>query len=156
MFAIMAGVNSTPVIRLKRTKEQLSAKAISLWESLDATLDIGRKYAGYRELLRRVNPPCIPFLGAYLTFLAVIEEGNADMLPGPADKARKLIHFAKRQKCADVIREIQQYQATLYNLAPVPVVLTFLEQQLENAEKGPDAYELSLKLEPREREDEKM
>jgi len=59
----MAGVDSTPIIRLKRTKEHLSAKSQALWESLDKTLDIGRKYAAYRELLKRINPPCIPFLG---------------------------------------------------------------------------------------------
>lgn len=63
MFAIMAGADSTPINRLKRTKDQLSAKSQALWQSLDKTLDIGQKYAGYRELLKRINPPCIPFLG---------------------------------------------------------------------------------------------
>jgi hypothetical protein len=38
----------------------------------------------------------------------------------------------------------------------LPVVQTFVRERLENVENGPDAYELSLKLEPREREDEKM
>jgi son of sevenless-like protein len=94
--------------------------------------------------------------GAYLTFLTAIEEGNANMLPCPTDPTRKLIHFAKRQKCADVIREIQQYQATPYTFISLPVVQTFVRERLENVENGPDAYELSLKLEPREREDEKM
>lgn len=63
MFAIMAGVNSTPIIRLKRTKDMLSAKSVALWDSMDKLLDAGRNHSGYKELLKRVNPPCIPFLG---------------------------------------------------------------------------------------------
>jgi son of sevenless-like protein len=86
----------------------------------------------------------------------MIEDGNADMLPCPTAPNRKLIHFAKRQKCADVIREIQQYQATPYTFNRLEMVLVFLRERLEYVESAPDAYDLSIKLEPRERDDEKM
>jgi hypothetical protein len=74
----------------------------------------------------------------------------------PTAERRLLIHFSKRQKAADVIREIQQYQAIPYALTGQLVVQNFISERLQSVEDGPDLYEISLQLEPREREDEKM
>lgn len=63
MAAIMAGLNSTPIRRLQRTRSLLSAKTMAAFDDLDKTLDSGKNFAGYRERLKRVDPPCIPFLG---------------------------------------------------------------------------------------------
>ncbi|KAJ9125106.1 hypothetical protein QFC22_000059 [Naganishia vaughanmartiniae] len=203
MAAIMAGLNSTPVRRLQRTRSFLSPKTVALLDDLDKTLDSGKNFAGYRERLKRVDPPCIPFLGVYLTFLTFIEDGNANFLPAPSaaaaatpsttastsslrqhaqevpvskpfatdtdgettprtatgttsDTKRLLIHFSKRQKAADVIREIQQYQTMPYALTAQPVVQGYLGERLQAVENSPDLYEISLRLEPREREDEKV
>ena len=187
MAAIMAGLNSTPIRRLQRTRSLLSAKTMATFDDLDKTLDSGKNFAGYRERLKRVDPPCIPFLGVYLTFLTFIADGNANFLPAPMGSAmtpstsasnlsihqqpeptvpkpngtedgdrRLLIHFSKRQKAADVIREIQQWQAIPYALTAQPIVQDYITERLQSVEDGPDLYEISLQLEPREREDEKM
>jgi son of sevenless-like protein len=63
MAAIMAGLNSTPIRRLKRTREQLGGKTLALMDELDKTLDSGKNFAAYRESLKLITPPCIPFLG---------------------------------------------------------------------------------------------
>ncbi len=63
MAAIMAGLNSTPIRRLKRTREQLGTKTLNLIDELDKTLDSGKNFAAYRAALKMVDPPCIPFLG---------------------------------------------------------------------------------------------
>jgi son of sevenless-like protein len=93
-----------------------------------------------------------------LTFLG---DGNADTIvpaaqPGEADPPKPLINFYKRALTADIIREIQQYQTQPYNLQPCAPILAFIEKSCEDVDKAPDLYELSLSLEPRERDDEKM
>ena len=109
------------------------------------------------------------FLGVYLTYLTFITDGNPDFLkdaerggqqltspPGGGPDALPLVNFAKRQMAADLISEIQQYQATPYNFTPIPQISKIVVQQLEESDSAPDAFPISLKLEPRERDDEKM
>jgi son of sevenless-like protein len=49
---------------------------------------------------------------------------------------------------AEVIKEIQQYQQTPYNLTPVPQIQSFFLNS-ESMEE-PEAFKLSLQIEPRE------
>jgi len=63
MAAIIAGLNAAPVDRLKRTKELLSAKTLAMKEDLDKTMDSSKNFANYKEMLKTINPPCVPFLG---------------------------------------------------------------------------------------------
>ncbi len=92
--------------------------------------------------------------GVYLTTLTFIQEGSKDKLPG------NLINFGKRQRAAEVIREIQHWQSKDYNLAPLTPVLAYIEDALnsfgDNVKWEDQFYNLSLEREPREREDEKM
>lgn len=84
--------------------------------------------------------------------LTFIQDGNKDFI----SKENGIINFGKRQKTAEVIREIQGYQAKQYNLAPVDQVQAFIEQSLASIEEKADYWEKSLEIEPRERDDEKM
>lgn len=78
-------------------------------------------------------------------------------ITGSTSETKKLIHFFKRQKSADVIREIQQYQTTPYNLVEVRPIIEWLKGKLEDVEKGGvDMYDLSCQLEPKEKEDERL
>lgn len=91
-------------------------------------------------------------LGVYLTVLTFIQDGNKDFI----SKENGIINFGKRQKTAEVIREIQSYQAKQYNLSVVDQVQTFIEQSLASVDEKADYWDKSLSVEPREREDEKM
>ena len=109
------------------------------------------RYAG---AIQRTSPSHTEQLpGVYLTDLTFIEDG----IPATIKKS-DLINFAKRAKTADVIREIQTYQNVAYPFKTVPELL---EMMIPVINESPDAsdqdtYDLSLKLEPREREDEKI
>ncbi|RKP06352.1 ras guanine nucleotide exchange factor domain-containing protein [Thamnocephalis sphaerospora] len=128
LMAILAGLNSAPIHRLKRTWELVPARTNSTLEVLKNRMNPTRNFSTYREGLHSIDPPCVPFLGVYLTDLTFIDDGNPDKLP-----KTDLINFSKYSKCADVISEIQQYQSFCSDL-----------------------YNMSLYIEPREREDEKI
>ncbi|KDN45431.1 hypothetical protein RSAG8_05018, partial [Rhizoctonia solani AG-8 WAC10335] len=148
MAALIAGLNSPPIRRLKRTWDSVPAKFTAILDDVDS----GRNFTAYKQRLKSVDSPCVPFLGVYLTVLTFIQDGNKDFI----SKEQGIINFGKRQKAAEVIREIQSYQAKQYNLSVVDQVQTFIEQSLANIEEKADYWETSMGLEPREREDEKM
>jgi son of sevenless-like protein len=95
--------------------------------------------------------------GVFLSTLQFIVDGNPDVLP-----PNNLMNFFKRQKASEVMDDIKRWQATQYNLTPVPIILNFIEDslnQFNNADTRASAdifWKLSLEREPREREDEKM
>jgi son of sevenless-like protein len=132
-----------------------------------------KNYKVYREALRSVTPPCVPFLGThfiagtrlrltvgtgvYLTDWTFIGDGNPDML---REKPHQ-INFNKRQKASELILMIQLNQSITYNLSAVPAISQWLDQQLFPSGRSVPTdehklYDLSLTREPRERDDEKI
>ncbi|KAK9768115.1 hypothetical protein K7432_001518 [Basidiobolus ranarum] len=152
LTAILAGFNSAPIHRLRRTWELVNSKSTATLESLKKLMSSTRNFGVYRDELHSVNPPCVPFLGLYLTDLTFVEDGNPDHVQNHPH----LINIAKRAKCAEVIREIQQYQNSPYNLTPVPELQNFIRTCLQGSRDVQDLYNTSLSMEPREREDEKI
>ena len=63
LIHIIAGLNSTPIHRLRRTWETLSQKSMISLEMLNKIMRPDKNYKEYREALRGVAPPCVPFLG---------------------------------------------------------------------------------------------
>ncbi|KXN69700.1 cell division control protein [Conidiobolus coronatus NRRL 28638] len=152
VMAILAGFNMAPVFRLKRTWDLIAGKPLIILETLKKTMDSSKNFAEYRELLHSVNPPCVPFLGVYLTDLTFNEDGNPNYMP----KLPHLINFGKQAKTAEIIREIQGYQNSHYNLDAVAEIQDYLTDQISKAKNLAQLYELSLQMEPKEREDEKI
>lgn len=147
-FSIYAALKSAGVFRLWATYEKLpSAYKKMLEENNELFNDHSKKYI---EKLRSINPPCVPFLGLYLTNIVKTEEGNPDFLP----KAPGLINFNKRRRVAEFTGEIQQYQNQPYNLQVVPEIKKFLQnlQVYEGRDKDKledYLYALSLEIEPK-------
>jgi son of sevenless-like protein len=110
-----------------------------------------KNFSNYREALHVANPPCIPFLGVYLTDLVFIEDGIPSVT-----KQQELINFGKRKMTAEVIRDIQQYQNVPYTLNPVPELQTWILENMQLARSVHEMYDRSLEVEPREREEEKI
>ncbi|KAK0519441.1 cell division cycle- protein, partial [Tilletia horrida] len=152
MTAIISALNSAPIHRMKRTWDAVNQRTVALLDSLMRTMSSTKNFAYYRDLLHKLNPPCVPFLGVWLTDLTFIEDGNPDRLKTD----NRLINFNKRQKTAEIIREIMIYQSTLYNLTPVPQIQDYLEQVLVPSKTQDLMFDQSEKLEPKEREDERI
>ncbi|KAG0341389.1 hypothetical protein BG004_006046 [Podila humilis] len=147
LSATMAALSQSPIHRLKRTWEQVPTRTMTSFMDMQAMMGVAKNWAEYREVLHNVNPPCVPFVGMYLTDLVMIQDGNADFLK----KTTHLINFYKRVKTAEVIREIQQYQSVPYCLTSVPEIQAFIRRGLDCTKSVADLYDMSLALEPRDK-----
>ena len=151
LTSIISALGTAPIHRLNRTWSQVNQKTMVILENQRDLMGSTKNFLAYREALHRVNPPCIPFFGVYLTDLTFIEDGIPGMI-----KKTELINFAKRAKTADVIRDITQYQNVPYQLQPVPELGDYILKNMQTAGDVHEMYDRSLQVEPREREDEKI
>jgi son of sevenless len=151
LTSIISALSTAPIHRLNRTWSNVNGRTMGMLENIRRLMNSTRNFAEYRDTLHRAQPPCIPFLGVYLTDLTFIEDGIPSQI-----KKTNLINFQKRAKTAEVIRDIQQYQNHPYALQPVPELQDFIINHMQSAGDVYDMYEMSLQVEPREREDEKI
>uniref|UniRef100_A0A6B2KX29 Ras-GEF domain-containing protein n=1 Tax=Arcella intermedia TaxID=1963864 RepID=A0A6B2KX29_9EUKA len=135
---IVSGLNRTPIYRLSDTKRLLQH-----YKNFHEELDSSRSFAKLRQAIREANPPCIPYMGMYLTDLNFIEEGNKDYIP-----KTQLINFFKIRLISGKIKEIRTYQNQGYDFKEIPEIQQRMENQLIHDEK--DLQELSLYHEPKE------
>jgi son of sevenless-like protein len=80
MFAIISGLQLSSINRLKFTREKIPKKIQQTFDSLVELMNNQRSFKVYRDTLAAQTPPCIPYLGVYLTDLTFIEDGNHDYL----------------------------------------------------------------------------
>ncbi|KAG1743257.1 ras GEF [Suillus paluster] len=152
MLAIVSGLNSSPIHRLKRSWEQVGTRYMSQLETCETTINSYKTYNVYRSALAKVSPPCVPFVGVFLTALTHIQDGSKDFLPN------NLVNFRKRQKASEVIQDLQRWQTQLHNFHPLPSVLVYLDEalgQFGDKDVSDVFWQLSLEREPREKEEER-
>ncbi|KAJ9102361.1 hypothetical protein QFC21_002761 [Naganishia friedmannii] len=151
LFAILAGLNSSTILRLKRTWDGLPAKYKQIMDTLRHIIEHTKNHSNYRNRLRSIEPPALPFLGLILTDITFTKEGNPNYKPSPRDPSVKLVNFDKYIKLGRIAMDFQKYQ-TLYNLVIVNDVQIWLSHVLtEKSSTSVDAlYRRSLLLEPRQ------
>lgn len=67
LFAVLAGLNSSTIGRLKNTWAVLNPKYRVLMDRLRGVIEHTKNHANYRSRLREVTEPCLPFLGLILS-----------------------------------------------------------------------------------------
>ncbi|KAF8208737.1 ras guanine nucleotide exchange factor domain-containing protein [Mycena galopus ATCC 62051] len=162
MAAITAGLNTPPIRRLKRTWEQVNQRHMALFGACEMTIDSNKNFTKYRSMMTSIIPPCVPFIGVFLSTLQFIQDGNPDNMPPPGAKegtGSTLVNFRKRQKASEVINDIKRWQMP-FNFHAIPAIQAYIEESLNSVTDTKESSErfwtLSLEREPREREDEKM
>ena len=147
----MAGLNSVPVHRLKKTWSILSSNSLKLYSELNAIVVPDSNYQQLKSILRGldVSHPILPYLGMYLTDLVFIEDGYPSILQD------NVIHFEKRRKVAMVIKEVRQFQQIGYNYTPVPLIFGALLAGGEAYDEN-NCYQLSLTIEPKDPNERKL
>ena len=141
IMEIISGLQNSSIHRLRQLWTSLDKQHQKTYDQLQAVVSRDQSYKALRAQLHSLDPPCVPYLGVYLTDLIFIEDGNPDFVQGG------LINFVKCQFVSQVIREIRQYQDVPYCLEPVPFIRDFLL----NVKVLPDSemYAISLQIEPR-------
>lgn len=156
LMAIICSLNSSAIIRLKRTWDIISPKRKEILQSLQAIIEPDSNYAVLRKRLHDQVPPCLPFIGIFLTDLTFIDAGNpaTKQLTGIKENNNiSIVNFEKYTRTTKVICELQRFQIP-YRLIEVPELQEWIEAQivrvslLENAQEY--YYRKSLLLEPRE------
>lgn len=170
MGAIVSGLNSSSIHRLKRSWELVSSRYMSQLETCGEFINSYRNYNNFRSTLATVLPPCVPFVGecsgislilhlpgyiqgVFLTALTHIQDGSKDYLPG------NLVNFRKRQKTSEVIQDLQRWQAQPHNFHPLPSVLVYVDDSLRqfgDQDVSDIFWQLSTEREPKEREEDRL
>ena len=162
LMAIICSLNSSTILRLKRTWELVSSKTKTTLEDLKAVVDCSRNYAALRQRLQTTIPPSLPFVGTYLTDLTFVDVGNQTtrQLPGEgAADGLSVINFDKHVKTAKIISDLQRFQIP-YRFTEIPELQTWMQDQLvrvrsSDASNVQSYYRRSLLLEPREQPQQK-
>ena len=158
LMAIMCSLDNTTIQRLRRTWDAVSAKTKALLEQLRATIDFSKNHSTLRGRLADAIPPCLPFVGIFLTDLTFVDAGNPlkRRLSGSRpNRPKSVINFDRHAKTARIISELQRFQVP-YQLQEVPELQAWIQDQLvrvraDDAGKGAASaqYRRSLLLEPR-------
>ncbi|ORY33701.1 ras guanine nucleotide exchange factor domain-containing protein [Naematelia encephala] len=133
MFAVLAGLNTSIVLRLKKTWDALSPKYRLLMDRLRGVIEHTKNHAAYRARLREVHGPCLPFLGLILTDITFTSDGNPDTRAAVLAPEMQLINFDKYVKLGRIAIEFRRYQQP-FNFHELEAVQIFLKRVL--AERG--------------------
>uniref|UniRef100_H2LVV0 Ras protein specific guanine nucleotide releasing factor 1 n=1 Tax=Oryzias latipes TaxID=8090 RepID=H2LVV0_ORYLA len=89
VLEITSSLNRSSVFRLKKTWLKVSKQTKALIDKLQKLVSSDGRFKNLREALKNCDPPCVPYLGMYLTDLAFIEEGT------PNYTEDNLVNFSK-------------------------------------------------------------
>jgi len=155
LVAITCALTDTSIKRLRITWENVSLKRKEMLKTLQSIIHCEKNFKVLRSRYHDRVPPCLPFVGMFLTDLAMLNDGN------PATKMTNtgltVINFDKHMRTAKSIGELLRFQIP-YRLTDVPDLQEWLWSQIDRlrdekkvgAEAQVQHYRKSLLLEPRE------
>ncbi|GAP87888.1 hypothetical protein SAMD00023353_1601180 [Rosellinia necatrix] len=159
LMAIACSLNSTVISRLRKTWDTLSHKRQELPKLLHAIVEPTNNYKSLRKRLQGHVPPCLPFLGMFLTDLTFVDNGNPStrQLPGagPDGQGMTIINFDKHNRTAKIVSDLQRFQIP-YRFAEIPDLQEWIQAQivrmkeLDTGNVQVSYFRKSLLLEPRE------
>jgi hypothetical protein len=161
LMCIICSLNGSVISRLRKTWDMVSTKRREMLKTLQEIVEPANNNKVLRARLQNHVPPCLPFLGMFLTDLTFVDLGNAatKQLPGAGndDQGLTVINFDKHLRTAKIIGELQRFQIP-YRLTEVPVLQELIQAQITRVKESESGsgnvqisyYRKSLLLEPRE------
>ncbi|KAJ3593969.1 hypothetical protein NHX12_006302 [Muraenolepis orangiensis] len=142
VLEITSSLNRSSIFRLKKTWLKVSKQTKTVIDKLQKLVSSEGRFKNLREALKNCDPPCVPYLGMYLTDLAFIEEGT------PNYTEDSLVNFSKMRMISHIIREIRQFQQTAYKIDYTPKAAQYLLDGSSVLDEE-SLYEASLRIEPK-------
>ncbi|KAK2164820.1 hypothetical protein LSH36_58g06014 [Paralvinella palmiformis] len=93
VLQICAAFVNSSVYRLKKTWEKISKQTKAMIEKLQTLVSSDGRFKNMRDALHRCDPPCIPYLGMYLTDLSFIEEGTPNQTPYRIEHHKRVTNY---------------------------------------------------------------
>jgi hypothetical protein len=155
LMAIICSLNSSTITRLRKTWDVISPKRREMLKQLQAIVEPSQNNKVLRTRLQGHVPPCLPFLGMFLTDLTFVDIGN------PATKTNdaglSVVNFDKHTRTAKIIGDLQRFQIP-YRLTELTDLQEWIQYQVARVREleAPGSnvqvsyYRKSLLLEPRE------
>ena len=143
-FACFIAISHTAIERLKGLLlKKLSKKDKIKYEKFAQLFDSSNNNTNLREAQRKMNAPCVPFLGIYVKDLLNFEE-NSKFNNRCVDK--NMIDFRKSSQISALIREIDNYKEVWYEFKRDDLIY----EHFKYLPDVPDdlLYELSYKIMP--------
>ncbi|KAK2045721.1 RasGEF domain-containing protein [Colletotrichum somersetense] len=164
LMAIICSLNSSTISRLRKTWDIVSVKRREMLRTLQAIVEPAQNNKVLRTRLHDHVPPCLPFLGMFLTDLTFVDIGNPatkqiPTLGGDGSEENgggmTVVNFDKHTRTAKIIGELQRFQIP-YRLTELPEMQEWMTAQIVRVREGDPGnvqvtyYRKSLLLEPRE------
>ncbi|QUC16194.1 uncharacterized protein UV8b_00435 [Ustilaginoidea virens] len=163
LMAIICSLNSSTISRLRKTWEAVSARRKEMLRHLQEIVEPAQNNKVLRTRLHDHVPPCLPFLGMYLTDLTFVDIGNPATKQmsmgtdsdGNGHGALTVVNFDKHIRTAKIIGDLQRFQIP-YRLTEVRDMQDWISAQIRRVRDGDQGnvllnyYRRSLLLEPRE------
>ncbi|KAM5367394.1 hypothetical protein ACJZ2D_010039 [Fusarium nematophilum] len=109
LTALLSGLCHSAIARLHQTWNVVSPKILVILGALQALIEPSHNHKSLRALLKTHEPPCLPFLGIYLTDLAFLNMAHPSTKPSdPQNKhapEQPFINFAKYSRTAKIGQE---------------------------------------------------
>jgi len=152
IFEFLAGLQAAAVNRLSKTWEKLDARTKLIHKELREVTSRLHNFKELRTIIKNALPPCIPYLGMFLTDLTFIDQGNPDKIQVDIVEGgqHSLINFVKLRRTAIVIKQIQLFQQTGYSLEPVSQIREYVLTRKQKSLSEEESFKISLNLEPRD------
>lgn len=118
-FALLSGLSTNSIQRLKKTWEGLSTKVKNTFTEIEKLMDPSRNMRNYRMALESKEPPIIPFLPIYLKDLTFINDGNQS-------KVENMINFDKLRMMSNRVHDLTNLIDKEYDFEENPVIQNYL------------------------------
>ncbi|KAL7715240.1 Ras guanine nucleotide exchange factor [Entamoeba marina] len=137
--AVLAGLASTAVFRLRNTWDMLDLEDIVEYEKLDEFVAATNNFSQLREATKLACPPSIPFIGSILTDLIYTSDGNKSA-------EGDMINFYKVRGIGNILVDLQNKQKATFPYQIIPKLKgTWCDKDLVNNDES--LYRMSCVLE---------
>lgn len=145
VMAVLAGIGSSAVTRMRATRVCLDRRVRARWDSLAAMTDPEGSFRRYRAVLAEHarRPPYTPYLGVHLTDLTFLGHGNADRIDGQ-------LNLSKPALVLDTVELVLRGRCEAYTHVALPGVDRLFEcGRLSSLGTEEELHRVSLLREPR-------